>query len=116
MENLLSIAFEAHNDERNHHRSYQMDVGKDLFGDWTLKISYGRCGRGKQVQSIAATDEKQLKRVLRERILRRMSSRRRIGCDYQLVDVDCSAELAPSDWLPRDLEANSVRASDACSG
>jgi hypothetical protein len=38
MENLLTIALEAHNDDLNHHRSYEITVGRDLLDDWTLSI------------------------------------------------------------------------------
>ena len=29
MDNLLSVAFEAHNVEKNHHRHYRVTVGRD---------------------------------------------------------------------------------------
>ena len=36
MDNLLTVAFEAHNAEKNHHRRYQVTVGRDLLDDWTV--------------------------------------------------------------------------------
>ncbi len=41
MDNLLTVAFEAHNAEKNHHRCYQLTLGRDLFDDWTVAIRYG---------------------------------------------------------------------------
>ncbi len=33
MDNLLTLAFEAHHPERNHHRRYEVSVGRDLLED-----------------------------------------------------------------------------------
>ena len=50
MDNLLSLAFEAHHAEKNFHRRYQITIGRDLFGEWTVAIHYGRAGRaGRQL-------------------------------------------------------------------
>jgi len=38
MDNLLTVAFEAHRDELNHHRRYQIVIGRDLLDDWTVSI------------------------------------------------------------------------------
>ena len=46
MDNLLTVAFEAHNAEKNHHRRYQVTLGRDLLDDWTVAIRYGRTGQG----------------------------------------------------------------------
>ena len=35
-------ALEAHHAERNHHRRYEATLGRDLFGDWSVTIRYGR--------------------------------------------------------------------------
>lgn len=32
MDNLLYLCFEAHNPARNHHRRYEVRLGRDLFG------------------------------------------------------------------------------------
>jgi hypothetical protein len=44
MLNLLHIALEAHNPERNHHRAYAVELGRDLLGTWVVGIRYGRAG------------------------------------------------------------------------
>lgn len=38
MDNLLTVAFEAHHAERNHHRRYEVRIGRDLLDDWTVAI------------------------------------------------------------------------------
>jgi hypothetical protein len=42
MDNLTTVAFEAHN-EKNHHRR-QVTVGRDLLDDWTVAIRYAGQG------------------------------------------------------------------------
>ena len=46
MDNLLTVAFEAHHAEKNHHRRYEVTVGRDLLDDWTVAVRYGRIGQG----------------------------------------------------------------------
>ena len=45
MDNLLTVTFEAHHAEKNHHRRYSLRIGRDLLDDWTLTISHGRTGQ-----------------------------------------------------------------------
>ena len=42
MDNLLIVSLGAHHAERNHHSRYEATDGRDLFGDWTVTIRYGR--------------------------------------------------------------------------
>ena len=42
MDNLLSLSFEAHHEEKNHHRRYEVVIGRDLLDAWTVAIRYGR--------------------------------------------------------------------------
>src|SRR5271167_3295958 len=48
-------ALEAHNAEKNHHRRYQVTVGRDLLDDWTVAIRYGRTGQAGRELRYAAT-------------------------------------------------------------
>lgn len=100
MDNLLSVVFEAHNDERNHHRRYEIRLGRDLFGDWTLTLSYGRSGRGGQEIRYAATDPQYVRRVIRDSLARRLSAPRRIDCSYKLTEMTTAAGVRAVDWLP----------------
>ena len=45
MDNLLTVAFEAHHAAKNHHRRYEVTIGRDLFDDWTVAVRSGRIGR-----------------------------------------------------------------------
>ena len=105
MENLIFIALEAHNAERNHHRRYEVAVGRDLFGEWTVTVRYGRVGRsGCREERFGGRDEDQLRHALRVRLARRISARRRIGCAYRLAAMERTPGLS-GDWLPVNLLA-----------
>lgn len=106
MENLLSLAFEAHHAERNHHRRYELKIGQDLFGLWTVTVRYGRANgsRGRELR-YAGTDVEHLRAIIRDRLLRRLSAPRRIGCPYRLAGLSAAAGIDASFWLPPDIMA-----------
>jgi predicted DNA-binding WGR domain protein len=103
MENLLTIALEAHNDDLNHHRRYEITVGRDLLDDWTLSIRFGRVGGGYQTQKFVGKDEDQIRAIVRKRLRRRRSAPKRIGCAYRVTKFDVVSELDASAWLPEDM-------------
>ena len=67
MDNLLTVAFEAHHAEKNHHRRYQMTVGRDLLNNWTVAILYGRVGQGGQERRYASANPDDVRAVIRDR-------------------------------------------------
>jgi hypothetical protein len=84
MDNLLTISFEAHHAEKNHHRRYQVTLGRDLLDAWTVAITYGRTGQGGRVLHYASPRADEMKAVIRDRLRRRLSVPKRIGCAYRL--------------------------------
>jgi predicted DNA-binding WGR domain protein len=105
MDNLLTVALEAHHPERNHHRSYVATVGRDLFGDWTVTIRYGRVGQGGQEIRYAASESEAMRAILRNRLRRRLSAPKRIGCAYRLASFSAAAGFDATDWLPGEVMA-----------
>lgn len=105
MDNLLTLALEAHNNGLNHHRRYEIQIGRDLLDHWTLTIGYGRVGQGQQVKRFAAKEEGCLQVIIRERIQRRLSATKRIGCRYQIVTSDKATNMNSEQWLPAELLA-----------
>ncbi len=110
MENLLSLTLEAHNPEQNHHRRYSVTVGRDLLNDWTVSIRYGRTGHGGRELHYAAADPAALVVVIRDRLQRRLSAPRRIGCSYRLADFSAAPHFDASSWLPGDVMAGFLEA------
>ena len=105
MDNLLTVAFEAHHPEKNHHRLYQVTVGRDLLHHWTLAIRYGRVGQGGQERRYAGADPEELRTVIRDRLRRRLSAPKRIGCPYRLSAFTAAPGFDASAWLPGDVMA-----------
>lgn len=105
MDNLLFVAFEAHHPEKNHHRRYQITVGRDLLDDWTVAIHYGRTGHGGQQKRFASPKPEEMRTVIRERLRRRLSALRRIGCPYRLAEYSAAAGFDTDAWLPGEIMA-----------
>lgn len=105
MDNLMTLALEAHSDEQNHHRRYEIVVGRDLFDDWTVSVRYGRVGRGGQKQRYSSNEETEIRAIIRDKLRRRVSAPTRIGCPYRLVKLSAASEMKAEAWLPGDVVA-----------
>jgi predicted DNA-binding WGR domain protein len=108
MDNLLTVAFEAHNAEKNHHRHYRVTVGRDLLDDWTVAICYGRTGQAGREIRYAAPREQEMRAIIRDRLLRRLSAPKRIGCPYRLAAFSAAPGFDASAWLPGEVMARFV--------
>jgi predicted DNA-binding WGR domain protein len=105
MLSLLIVVFEAHHTEQNHHRRYQISVGRDLLNDWSVSIDYGRIGQRGQRQRFGHANADQLQSIIRERLRRRRSARHRIGCTYQMKELHTVSGFDVEAWLPSELLA-----------
>ncbi len=105
MDNLLTVAFEAHSTEKNHHRWYQVTLGRDLLDDWTVAIRYGRCGKGTQERRYASARAEEVQAIIRNRLRRRLSAPKRIGCAYRLAGFSVVPGFDAADWLPGEVMA-----------
>jgi predicted DNA-binding WGR domain protein len=110
MDNLLTVGLEAHHAELNHHRRYQITLGRDLFEDWTVSISYGRSGHGGQEKRFASPNAEEVRAVIRDRLRRRLSAPRRIGCPYRVTTLSSAPGVDASAWLPGEVMASFFRA------
>jgi predicted DNA-binding WGR domain protein len=106
MDNLLTLAFEAHHAERNHHRRYEVRIGRDLLDDWTVTIRYGRTGQGGQQRHYASPQAEAMRAIIRDRLRRRLSAPKRIGCPYRLAAFSHAPGFNAADWLPGDIMAS----------
>lgn len=105
MENLLSVAFEAHHPEKNHHRRYEVVLGRDLLAAWTVAIRYGRTGQWGRELRYASADREDIRAVIRDRLRRRLSAPRRIGCPYRLAAFSAAPGFDATAWLLGDILA-----------
>ena len=105
MLDLLTIALEAHSDERNHHRRYELAVGRDLLGHWVVTVRYGRVGQPLREMQFGSPDPEQARSIVHERLRRRLSAPRRIGCGYRMVGFTAEHGAEPGGWLPGNVLA-----------
>lgn len=103
MDNLLSIALEAHSDELNHHRRYEIAVGRDLLEHWTVTVSYGRVGSSVRELRFGSPEVGEAQRVVHDRLRRRLTAQRRIGCPYRMAAFTANRDLDLGNWLPASL-------------
>lgn len=100
MENLLSVRLEAHHPERNHHRFYELHLGRDLFGQWTLTLHYGRTGRQGHQRPFSSSDASILQSQIHQCLKVRGTAPRRLGCRYRLVSLEQIDDFPVSHWFP----------------
>jgi predicted DNA-binding WGR domain protein len=103
MHELLTLTLEAHHVERNHHRRYQITIGRDLLNDWVVVTRYGRIGQRGQEHCFAGPAADELQAVVRERLRRRLSAPKRIGCAYRVSELITAVEIDSEEWLPSEL-------------
>jgi predicted DNA-binding WGR domain protein len=109
MENLMTVAFEAHHVENNHHRRYEVTIGRDLLDDWTVAIRYGRTGQGGRELRYASAEAEEMRAIIRDRLRRRLSAPKRIGCPYRLAAYSVAPGFDASVWLPGGVMAEFFR-------
>jgi predicted DNA-binding WGR domain protein len=80
----LHILLEARSAARRCWRSYEIEVGADLFGAWLVEMSYGRIGTmgRSKVRSFATAADAQAE--VRACLRKRATAPRRIGVAYRL--------------------------------
>lgn len=87
----LQIVLEARNPQRNCQRSWQLSLGQDLLGDWTICTRFGRIGHaGRALMHVFAAEAEALAHV-RHALRRRAGAPRRIGTVYRCVAADPAA-------------------------
>lgn len=103
MLDLLTIALEAHREERNHHRRYELSVARDLLDHWVVTVRYGRVGTPLLELRTGGPHVEGAKAVVEDRLRRRLSAPRRIGCRYRITGLASQNGLNLSDWVSTSL-------------
>jgi hypothetical protein len=89
----------------NHHRRYEIVVGRDLFDDWTASIRYGRTGQAGREEHFASPTADEIQALIRNRLRRRLSAPRRIGVPYRLTSFSTAPGFDAAAWLPGEVMA-----------
>src|SRR5258705_6668248 len=108
MKTLLPTASEPHTPKKHPHRRYQLTLGRDLLDDWTVSIRYGRTGQGGRELRYAASEAEEMRAIIRDRLRRRLSAPKRIGCPYRLATLSTAPGLDASPWLPGEAMAGFI--------
>ena len=103
MLNLLRITLEARNLERGLHRSYTVQLGRDLLGAWVVSITYGRGGVAGQMKSYPFDDLETARKRVKAALKRRLSAPGRIGVPYVVQALSVAPGFEIASWLPPEL-------------
>ncbi len=91
-------------------------LSRDLFGTWVVTVRYGRTGSLGQQRHQAVDSLEQARTLVRQHLKRRLSARRRIGCDYRVTEFSGGTEFDPSEWLPEGFQPKTPPPSEAGRG
>jgi len=87
MMDAFSATLEAKDASLGRFRSYHVEAGTDLLGDWLVDVTYGRIGtRGRRIRYVA-TDESDARKHVKDSLRRRSSAKRRIGVAYRFCQL-----------------------------
>lgn len=71
---------------RNVYRAWRLEIGRDLFGLLTLRVTFGRTDTDGRTVTKFAGDEAQARETAQMLIARRRGAPRRSGVAYQVVE------------------------------
>src|SRR5947209_3944141 len=103
MLNLLRITLEARNLEQGLHRSYTVQLGRDLLDAWVVSITYGRAGVAGQMKSYPFDDLEAARKRVKAALKRRLSAPGRIGVPYVVRELSVAPGFEIASWLPAGL-------------
>lgn len=76
------LHLKATHPQQNVHRFYTVRIDHNLFGEWSLFVSYGRVGTHGQCTSLHCTTRAHLLHQLQQILRKRAAAPKRIGCAY----------------------------------
>jgi hypothetical protein len=77
----------------------------DLLDDWTVASRYGRTGQAGRELRYASPQPDAIRAIIRDRLRRRLSAPKRIGCAYRLAAFSAAPGFDAAAWLPGDVMA-----------
>ncbi len=83
---MQGYRLKAQNPEKGIYRWYEIKQAQDLLGGWSLIISYGRIGCKGQSRIYGFKTIKEKDKFLHKILKKRLTSERRIGCNYAFID------------------------------
>ncbi len=92
MDNLFHVKLRAVNQDLKFDREYGLVLGRDLFQEWYVVITFGRYGSWgtSRIKTFRAQEEAY--GFINTKLRRRLTSSKRIGCSYQIVSFNGAEE------------------------
>ena len=87
----IAIVMQGRNSAANRHRSWRVDAGRDLFGQWTVRVSFGRIGCAGRTIAHAFASEDEARTFVKNGIRRRRGAIRRCGVVYEIIEASPAA-------------------------
>ena len=84
---VFSILLDADYPELNIRRSYLIEAGEDLFGEWVVEINYGRIGCKGRKKVFLLNCEEDAKKEVKKRLKKRERLFKRIGVGYSVKQI-----------------------------
>lgn len=72
--------------DKNIFRWYEIRPIRDLFGEWSLVLSYGRIRSSGRTKTIYFRNWAYMNHYIQRVLKKRLTSGNRIGCNYNLVN------------------------------
>ena len=84
---VFSILLDANYPELNIRRSYFIETGEDIFGNWIVEINYGRIGCKGRKKVFLMDCEEDAKKKVKKRLKKRERLVKRIGVGYSVKQI-----------------------------
>ena len=81
---IFSILLDADHPELNIRRSYLIEAGEDIFGNWIVEINYGRIGCKGRKKIFVVECEDGAKQEVKKRLKKRERLIKKIGVGYSV--------------------------------
>lgn len=89
----IQIELQACDPARNRYRAWRVDAGRDLFGRWNARVTFGRIGCRGRTQRHDFEDVGDVERFIGQCLRRRATAEKRVLVRYRLIDA--SPEAVP---------------------
>jgi predicted DNA-binding WGR domain protein len=87
----MKVVLRACDPSLDRRRSWVVEAGIDLFGEWMARVSFGRIGaRGQTIWRVFES-EKLAREFVRKGLRRRRSAMRRCGVAYKVIEASPAA-------------------------
>lgn len=83
---MRDYRLKAINPEKGIYRWYEIKCNRDLFGSWSLILSFGRISQKGKTKLMLFDSFAEMDKYLQKILRKRLTSHTRIGCNYILVD------------------------------